>query len=167
MVAPCYSRNVLVGLGRSITSKQPIYPARRIPLAAKATASGTMRLPTRSYANVSNNIAEPQKLFNQQRRGSDAPSDFVKIVEVGPRDGLQNEKEIVPTDTKIELIERLSKTGLKVIEAGSFVAAKWVPQVRKNILKISDTIVLFKLCVEYIEYYLCDELEQRCLDDLT
>ncbi|KAF3905735.1 hypothetical protein AA313_de0202092 [Arthrobotrys entomopaga] len=54
--------------------------------------------------------------------------DFVKIVEVGPRDGLQNEKTIVPLETKISLIEKLSTTGLRVIEAGSFVAPKWVPQ---------------------------------------
>lgn len=53
----------------------------------------------------------------------------VKIVEVGPRDGLQNEKEIVPTDTKIALINLLSKSGLKVVEATSFVSPKWVPQV--------------------------------------
>lgn len=54
----------------------------------------------------------------------------VKIVEVGPRDGLQNEKKTIPLTTKIELIERLAKTGLTDIEAGSFVAPKWVPQVR-------------------------------------
>ncbi|XP_044278106.1 3-hydroxymethyl-3-methylglutaryl-CoA lyase, cytoplasmic [Varanus komodoensis] len=54
--------------------------------------------------------------------------EFVKIVEVGPRDGLQNEKAIVPTDVKIELIDRLSKTGLPVIEVTSFVSSKWVPQ---------------------------------------
>ena len=53
----------------------------------------------------------------------------VKIVEVGPRDGLQNEKGIISLDTKIELIERLAKTGLRSIEAGSFVSPKWVPQV--------------------------------------
>lgn len=53
----------------------------------------------------------------------------VKIVEVGPRDGLQNEKQIIPLATKIELIERLAKTGLTTIEAGSFVSPKWVPQV--------------------------------------
>ncbi|KAL4640903.1 3-hydroxymethyl-3-methylglutaryl-CoA lyase, cytoplasmic isoform X1 [Arapaima gigas] len=53
---------------------------------------------------------------------------FVKIVEVGPRDGLQNEKEIVPTEIKIQLIDMLSKTGLPVIEATSFVSSKWVPQ---------------------------------------
>lgn len=53
----------------------------------------------------------------------------VKIVEVGPRDGLQNEKGIIPLETKIELIERLAKAGLQWIEAGSFVSPKWVPQV--------------------------------------
>ncbi|XP_063169574.1 3-hydroxymethyl-3-methylglutaryl-CoA lyase, cytoplasmic isoform X1 [Candoia aspera] len=54
--------------------------------------------------------------------------EFVKIVEVGPRDGLQNEKAILPTDVKIELINRLSETGLSVIEVTSFVSSKWVPQ---------------------------------------
>ncbi|KAG6761143.1 hypothetical protein POTOM_034339 [Populus tomentosa] len=53
---------------------------------------------------------------------------FVKIVEVGPRDGLQNEKNIVPTDVKVELIHRLVSSGLPVVEATSFVSPKWVPQ---------------------------------------
>ena len=52
----------------------------------------------------------------------------VKLVEVGPRDGLQNESATVPTAVKVELINRLSDTGLKVIEAGAFVSPKWVPQ---------------------------------------
>ncbi|CAI2375452.1 unnamed protein product [Moneuplotes crassus] len=52
----------------------------------------------------------------------------VKIVEVSPRDGLQNEKGIVPTETKIDLINKLSQTGLRVVEATSFVSPKWVPQ---------------------------------------
>jgi hydroxymethylglutaryl-CoA lyase len=52
----------------------------------------------------------------------------VRIVEVGPRDGLQNEKTIIPTAAKIELIDRLSATGLQAIEATSFVSPKWVPQ---------------------------------------
>jgi isopropylmalate/homocitrate/citramalate synthase len=52
----------------------------------------------------------------------------VKMVDVGPRDGLQNEKVTVPTDIKIELIERLAQAGLPVVEAGSFVSPKWVPQ---------------------------------------
>jgi isopropylmalate/homocitrate/citramalate synthase len=52
----------------------------------------------------------------------------VKMVEVGPRDGLQNEKTPIDAATKIALIDLLSVTGLKVIEAGSFVSPKWVPQ---------------------------------------
>ena len=52
----------------------------------------------------------------------------VHLVEVGPRDGLQNEKTIVPAAVKIELIERLADAGLKSVEATSFVSPKWVPQ---------------------------------------
>jgi hydroxymethylglutaryl-CoA lyase len=52
----------------------------------------------------------------------------IKIVEVGPRDGLQNESVIVPTDVKIELVNRLSETGLATIEGASFVSPKWIPQ---------------------------------------
>lgn len=52
----------------------------------------------------------------------------VRIVEVGPRDGLQNEAEHVPTARKIELIEALGQTGLKHIEITSFVSPKWIPQ---------------------------------------
>ncbi|KAM3690793.1 hypothetical protein ACJW30_09G148200 [Castanea mollissima] len=53
---------------------------------------------------------------------------FVKIVEVGPRDGLQNESNIVPTAVKVELIKMLVSSGLPVVEATSFVSPKWVPQ---------------------------------------
>jgi isopropylmalate/homocitrate/citramalate synthase len=53
---------------------------------------------------------------------------FVTMVEVGPRDGLQNEKQFIPTDIKIELINRLSETGLSYIETTSFVSAKRIPQ---------------------------------------
>lgn len=56
----------------------------------------------------------------------------IKMVEVGPRDGLQNEAMIVPTEVKIELINRLSATGLSAIEATSFVSPKWVPQMADN-----------------------------------
>jgi len=56
----------------------------------------------------------------------------VRIVEVGPRDGLQNEKQIVSTDTKVELIARLGAAGLPAIEATSFVSPKWVPQMGDN-----------------------------------
>lgn len=53
----------------------------------------------------------------------------VTMYEVGPRDGLQNEKQFVPTNVKIELIERLAQTGLQFVEATSFVSPRWVPQV--------------------------------------
>ncbi|KAK4873149.1 hypothetical protein RN001_015178 [Aquatica leii] len=56
----------------------------------------------------------------------------VKIVEVGPRDGLQNEKTIVPTQVKIDFINQLSQTGLKSIEVTSFVSPRWVPQMGDN-----------------------------------
>jgi hydroxymethylglutaryl-CoA lyase len=52
----------------------------------------------------------------------------VKIVEVGPRDGLQNEKETIPADVKVELVNRLTRAGFVNIEAASFVSPKWVPQ---------------------------------------
>jgi hydroxymethylglutaryl-CoA lyase len=52
----------------------------------------------------------------------------VRIVEVGPRDGLQNEKDEVPTAVKLELIERLAEAGLSAIEATAFVSPKWIPQ---------------------------------------
>jgi isopropylmalate/homocitrate/citramalate synthase len=52
----------------------------------------------------------------------------VRIVEVGPRDGLQNETAVVPTAVKVELIERLAAAGLPAVEAGAFVSPKWVPQ---------------------------------------
>jgi hypothetical protein len=52
-----------------------------------------------------------------------------RIVEVGPRDGLQNEKQLVPTDVKVELIDRLSACGFDTVEATSFVSPKWIPQV--------------------------------------
>ena len=52
----------------------------------------------------------------------------VKIVEVGPRDGLQNEKDFVPNEVKIDLINRLSNAGFQNVEAAAFVSPKWVPQ---------------------------------------
>ena len=52
----------------------------------------------------------------------------VRIVEVGPRDGLQNEKREVPTAVKLELIERLADAGLPAVEATAFVSPKWIPQ---------------------------------------
>ncbi|GJP53877.1 hypothetical protein CLOM_g13000 [Closterium sp. NIES-68] len=53
---------------------------------------------------------------------------YVKVVEVGPRDGLQNERQQVPVGVKVELIHRLMAAGLPVVEATSFVSPKWIPQ---------------------------------------
>ena len=68
----------------------------------------------------------------------------VRLVEVGPRDGLQNEKEIVPTNTKLEFITKLAHTGLSHVEATSFVSPKWVPQMadHSQILKGVNTLNL-------------------------
>src|SRR5438132_8899663 len=65
------------------------------------------------------------------------PVDTVKVVEVGPRDGLQNEKVTIPTDAKVEYITALADAGLTVIEAGAFVSPKWVPQ-------MADTAEVFR-----------------------
>ncbi|KAI0768288.1 aldolase [Trametes elegans] len=52
----------------------------------------------------------------------------IRIVEVGPRDGLQNESAVIPPEVKAELVNRLTKAGMDIIESGSFVSPKWVPQ---------------------------------------
>src|SRR5579863_4199851 len=70
--------------------------------------------------------------MNQQERrsegmGSGLPK-HVHIVEVGPRDGLQAESKFIPTDIKIELVNRLVGAGVRRIEAASFVSPKWIPQ---------------------------------------
>ena len=65
------------------------------------------------------------------------PVDTVRIVEVGARDGLQNEKITIPTEAKVDLITALADAGLRVIEAGAFVSPKWVPQ-------MADTADVFR-----------------------
>ncbi|KAK6164028.1 hypothetical protein DH2020_000892 [Rehmannia glutinosa] len=74
-----------------------------------------------SYSNGNDTGESKYKLFKDIPR-------YVKIVEVGPRDGLQNEKTIVPTSVKVNLIHKLVSSGLSVVEATSFVSPKWVPQ---------------------------------------
>jgi hydroxymethylglutaryl-CoA lyase len=61
----------------------------------------------------------------------------VRIVEVGPRDGLQNERNAVPIDVKVGLIEALAGAGLSIIESGSFVSPKWVPQMADTALLLA------------------------------
>ena len=58
---------------------------------------------------------------------ADGLPEHVTIYEVGPRDGLQNEKALVPTDVKAEFVRRLLAAGLPIVEATSFVHPKWVP----------------------------------------
>lgn len=69
-----------------------------------------------------------------------SPADHVRIVEVGARDGLQNEKNPISVENKLELIRRLSQTGVTHIEAGSFVPAKWVPQMAATSEILADLI---------------------------
>ncbi|KAH6676099.1 hydroxymethylglutaryl-CoA lyase [Plectosphaerella plurivora] len=92
----------------------------------------------RGFATAHSNINSQQQPPQQQ------PDNYVKLVEVGPRDGLQNEKTAIPLATKIELIERLAQTGLTSIEAGSFVAPKWVPQMA-NSSEIMEHILAGKI----------------------
>src|SRR5699024_3200124 len=70
------------------------------------------------------------ELFTLQENSTvpESHDNTIRIVEVGPRDGLQNERAIVPAKTKINLIDRLSQTGLQTIEATSFVKPDWIPQ---------------------------------------
>lgn len=78
-------------------------------------------LASRGFATASN-------ISDASHKRNDASDNRVKVVEVGPRDGLQNEKTVISVSTKLDLIRRLAKTGLSDIEAGSFVAPKWVPR---------------------------------------
>lgn len=82
-----------------------------------------------------------RRIWNSQTKSysSSTNSPNVQIVEVGPRDGLQNIKTSVPTSTKIELIRRLADTGLVNIEATSFVSPKWVPQLADGV-KVTQEI---------------------------
>ena len=81
--------------------------------------------------------------------------DTVKIVEVGPRDGLQNEAAVVSVDTKVELIERLVNAGLKHVEAGAFVHPKWVPQMADSaqvLSRLKDKAEASSSALEDIHY---------------
>jgi len=76
-------------------------------------------------------VARLAARYPARRSYATPAADRVHIVEVGPRDGLQNEKHSIPVGTKIELVNRLATTGVRTIEAGSFVSPKWTPQVRQ------------------------------------
>ena len=98
-------------------------------------------------------LSNGRRLAVQHRRrglASNPPrrAEEVRIVEVGPRDGLQNEKTAIGLETKLELIRRLSQTGVRNIEAGSFVAPKWVPQVCRTPL---NAIIQSQACSRVVD----------------
>ncbi|VYS53615.1 unnamed protein product [Arabidopsis thaliana] len=116
---------------------------RNISFAGRtSTVSGTLResksFKEQKYSTFSNENGTSH-ISNKISKG--IPK-FVKIVEVGPRDGLQNEKNIVPTSVKVELIQRLVSSGLPVVEATSFVSPKWVPQLAdaKDVMDAVNTL---------------------------
>eukprot|EP00088_Acartia_fossae_P003061 TRINITY_DN11272_c0_g1_i12.p1 TRINITY_DN11272_c0_g1~~TRINITY_DN11272_c0_g1_i12.p1 ORF type:complete len:328 (-),score=47.62 TRINITY_DN11272_c0_g1_i12:308-1291(-) len=91
------------------------------------------------------------------RNLSTQSNDHVRIVEVGPRDGLQNEKEIVPTQVKLDFIDRLASAGLSHVEATSFVSPKWVPQmgdhkeILSGVMKLKHNGVSYPVLVPNIK----------------
>ncbi|KAF3070354.1 3-hydroxy-3-isohexenylglutaryl-CoA/hydroxy-methylglutaryl-CoA lyase [Daldinia childiae] len=103
---------------------------------APAYAPAALRRCFATASDVRNPASGTQQQLHSDNR--------VKIVEVGPRDGLQNEKKSIPLTTKIELIEKLAKTGVSAIEAGSFVSPKWVPQM-DNSSEILEHILTNKI----------------------
>ncbi|ORZ34039.1 hypothetical protein BCR44DRAFT_1493379 [Catenaria anguillulae PL171] len=77
--------------------------------------------------------------YRRHSTSSSSSTNRVKIVEVGPRDGLQNEKQVIPTPTKVALINRLAtEATLSHIEATAFVSPKWVPQMADNAAVLSS-----------------------------
>ena len=94
---------------------RPLKLTRSIQTIRESITLPTQRLSCRNFSQTSKRWAEE-----------------VRIIEVGPRDGLQNEKKAISLETKLELIRRLAQTGVASIEAGSFVSPKWVPQVRED-----------------------------------
>ena len=93
---------------------------------------------------------------------------FVKIVEVGPRDGLQNEPKFVDTSTKVKLIDMLSQCGIPEIEATSFVSPEAIPQLRDSVavmqsINRNSSVIYstpvpnlkgleFAVCINYVNY---------------
>ena len=95
----------------------------------------------RFFKNSTKCCNQLQKRFIQSSNTASLPNK-VRIVEVGPRDGLQNEPGNVPTNTKLTFIDLLAKSGLSTIEATSFVSPKWVPQMadHKQVLKAVNNL---------------------------
>ncbi len=91
-----------------------------------------------AYFQVGDQVKVVMSLWTSKLLRGSCMSDYVKIVEVGPRDGLQNEKQALSIEQRLSFINDLIDAGLKFIEVGSCVSAKWVPQ-------MSQSDKLFKL----------------------
>ncbi|KAK4058545.1 hypothetical protein OIO90_000707 [Microbotryomycetes sp. JL221] len=96
-------------------------------LRATKSFSGSLKTSARRHSEPRAHWAPAQARQATTASSSRAPRQ-VKIVEVGPRDGLQNEKQVLSTELKVGLIDKLIQSGLRTVEAGSFVSPKWVPQ---------------------------------------
>ncbi|XP_042887621.1 hydroxymethylglutaryl-CoA lyase, mitochondrial-like isoform X2 [Penaeus japonicus] len=103
---------------RRRASRRPRWPTMATLLVCRVNVISALKTFCRTYGTSAIRGAQLQSQYPKQ----------VKIVEVGPRDGLQNEKALVPTDVKIEFINMLSRAGHKSVEVTSFVSPKWVPQ---------------------------------------
>lgn len=94
----------------------------------KRVPTTILRQFTRS--SVKSTASTPNRCLASLASSSSTLERRVKIIEVSPRDGLQNEKTTLTFSTKVELIRRLEEAGVRCIESGAFVSPKWVPQVR-------------------------------------
>lgn len=131
---PCGARLLLIGIARAASTRHRLHGLlRRSSRYLGSTPALTLQRTSRAMASLLRHrlphLLRPvgRRAFSASSRASVA-NDHVRIVEVGPRDGLQNETTSIPADTKIELVRRLAGSGIETIEAGSFVHPKWVPQ---------------------------------------
>ncbi|KAJ3556433.1 hypothetical protein NP233_g11979 [Leucocoprinus birnbaumii] len=116
-----------------------------------------LRLTSRSLLQASRSATNPSRTLATAA----SSSNVVNIVEVGPRDGLQNEKgSVIPPELKAELVDRLVQAGVTNVEAGSFVSPKWVPQMA------GTAEVLKRKTTEPGVHYAVLVPNQRGLDDL-
>lgn len=109
------------------TTSHRLISSKNVNKPHKQSISNHSRTKTRHITNLSRHNYSTSPYDSLKESHQQLPRK-VTIVEVGPRDGLQNQPQILTDDVKAEFINRLNRTGLQVIEAGSFVSPKWVPQ---------------------------------------
>lgn len=102
-------------------------PLRFFSLSLAHTLNDSLQRLVHTVTMLRRTLRHPRGLPPSSRSlSSSSPRQPIKLVEVGPRDGLQNEKTPLDAGVKVELIERLVRSGLRDVEAGSFVSPKWV-----------------------------------------